>query len=148
GHEVLLFERHPAASGASIRNFGMVWPIGQANGPNHRSALRSHSLWLELLQATGIWHRECGSLHLAYRDDEFEVLAEFARIAPELGYEVQLLSPGDVARVSPAARRDRLQAGLCSQTEVCVDPREVLRHTPSWLRDVYGVDTLFDTAVT
>src|SRR5690242_14905365 len=78
GRRVVVFERHPAACGASIRNFGMLWPIGQPAGRMHKMGLRSRDLWLEVLASSGLWHARCGSLHLAYREDEAQVLAEFA----------------------------------------------------------------------
>src|SRR5215475_9957790 len=77
GLRVIVFERHRRASGASVRNFGMIWPIGQPAGPMYQLARRSREIWLGVLTASRLWHRPCGSLHLAYHEDEAEVLREF-----------------------------------------------------------------------
>ncbi|MGD9636521.1 MAG: TIGR03364 family FAD-dependent oxidoreductase, partial [Pirellulales bacterium] len=147
GHQVLLFERHDHAQSASIRNFGMVWPIGQPNGPDHRTALRSRALWQELLDETGLWHDPCGSLHLAYKADELDVLEEFARIAPPLGYDCRLLSAEEVASRSPVARREGLRGGLWSSTEMCVDPREIIARMPKWLEEKHRIKLHFGKAI-
>src|SRR6516164_8199423 len=122
---VVVFERTAWAQGASIRNFGMLWPIGQPSGSLYRLARRSLEIWLDVLGASGLWHDRCGSLHVAYQDDEAQVLREFgAASREERGCD--LLSPAEVLRRSAAVRPDGLRAGLWSPVEVCVDPREVI----------------------
>jgi FAD dependent oxidoreductase TIGR03364 len=146
GRRVVVFERGPRAVGASVRNFGMLWPIGQLPGPMARLARRSLDLWLGVLRAAGLWYERTGSLHLAYRDDEAQVLREFARDA--VGHDVELLDAAGVRERSRAVKREGLLAGLWSPTETCVDPREVIAGLPAWLARDYGVEFQFGRAVT
>src|SRR5579871_5863285 len=67
GHSVTVYERNPKAAGASVRNFGMIWPIGQPAGRMHDLALRSRELWIEVLEASRLPYFATGSLHLVYR---------------------------------------------------------------------------------
>lgn len=147
GWRVRLFERDDRACGASIRNFGMVWPMGQPNGPRHRAALRSRVLWGTLAEETDLSLEPCGSIHLGYRDDEWAVLEEFAQMAPTLGYRCELLTPDEVRRRSPAARTTGLIGGLWSATEACVDPREIIARMPGWLQSQHGVELHFGTPI-
>src|SRR5580700_1664782 len=91
GRKVAIFERNPGASGASVRNFGMLWPIGQPPGALREMALRSRDLWLEFLFDAGLPYRDSGSLHAAYREDEADVAREFVERASLLGDECQWL---------------------------------------------------------
>jgi FAD dependent oxidoreductase TIGR03364 len=136
---VIVFERDEQPRGASVRNFGMLWPIGQPAGPRRELAQRSLRVWHEVLAAAGLWHDRCGSLHLAYRDDEAQVLAEFAQLAAEHAFPGALLDPPAVAAVAPLVRRQHLRSALWSPSETCVDPRQVLATLPRWLHDRWGV---------
>ncbi|MBI1913423.1 MAG: TIGR03364 family FAD-dependent oxidoreductase [Planctomycetes bacterium] len=147
GLRVAVFERHPRAQGASVRNFGMIWPIGQPSGPLYRLARRSRDLWLEVLEASGLWYARSGSLHLAYHDDEAQVLHEFVGQTTQEDRPCELLTASQVADRFPSVRPDGLRAGLWSPVEVTVDPRQVLAEFPAWLARTYGVDFAYDTPV-
>ncbi|HEV3138794.1 MAG TPA: TIGR03364 family FAD-dependent oxidoreductase [Pirellulales bacterium] len=147
GRRVIVFERSSHASGASVRNFGMLWPIGQPAGPNHELALRSLQIWLDVLRSCGLWHEQTGSLHLAYREDEAQVLAEFTASAGADGYECQMLTPSQVVACSSAVKSAGLMAGMWSPTETCVDPRQIIAQLPGWLQRNYGVHFEFGCAV-
>jgi FAD dependent oxidoreductase TIGR03364 len=146
GRRVVVVERSPRAEGASVRNFGMLWPIGQPPGPALKLALRSRAVWLDVLRAAGLWHDPVGSLHLAYHDDEAAVLREFA--AGGHGYEIALLTPAQVRERSAVVRTDGLKCGLWSATEICVDPRAVVAGLPGFLAREYGVEFRFGCAAT
>ena len=144
GYTVTVLERSGYAKGASIRNFGMVWPVGQ-KGADLATAMRSRELWLEAAEEAGFWHSPVGSIHLAVRDDELAVMKEFADSSEESGYTCEFLSTGQLAELSPVINKNRVIGGLYSRTEVGVDPREAIPSITEWLADHYGVRFEFDT---
>jgi FAD dependent oxidoreductase TIGR03364 len=146
GLSVALFERDARARGASVRNFGTIWPIGQPAYGLAR-ALRSRERWLELAQRAGLWLDPCGSLHLARGVEEWAVLQEFAGLAPAAAYRCELLTPEQAVRRCPAVRCDGLLGALYSSTEACVDPRQALAVLPAWLAETFGVMVHFGTAI-
>lgn len=146
GRRVLVIERSTRAQGASIRNFGMVWPMGQPAGERLDVALESRRHWLDVLRGAGLWHDASGSMHLAYHEDEVAVLREFAADANERGYDVEWMSAAAVQERVPRANPDGLLGGLFSATEVCVDPRQVVAELPAWLAREHGVAFRFGTS--
>ena len=85
GQKVAVFERTPYATGASIRNFGLIWPVGQAPGPMLDRALRARAVWQRLAREAGVWMVPNGSLTLAYHIDELDVLEEFVATTQAAG---------------------------------------------------------------
>ena len=147
GRRVVVFERDARASGASVRNFGLLWPIGQPHGAMYEMALRSRAEWIEVLNDARLRYWPDGSLHLVYREDEAAVAREFADLAPGLGYQCAWLSAGEVLARSQAVRPEGLLGGLWSPTEVTVDPRVALAALPAYLHDRFGVELRFGCAV-
>ncbi len=147
GLKVVLFERSPIASGASIRNFGMVWPIGQPAGELHTLAMRSRSLWLQLAPAANVWTNPCGSLHLAHRPDEMAVLEEFATQGRQAGLDISLLSAEQTLQQTSAANPVGLLGSLWSPSELCVNPSQAIAAIPQWLSSHHQVDCKFNTTV-
>ncbi|NJK36321.1 MAG: TIGR03364 family FAD-dependent oxidoreductase [Oscillatoriales cyanobacterium RM2_1_1] len=148
GSKVTVFERHPQVVGASIRNFGMVWPVGQPLGQMRDRALRSREIWLEMGANAGFATDPCGSLHVAYREDEMAVIKEFVATVGPQTQTVAWLTPDQVAKKSPAVRLEGLQGALWSSTEVIVDPREAIAKLPAFLASEYGIEFKFGTVVT
>lgn len=147
GKRVVLLERDPLALGASIRNFGLVWPVGQAVGPLYDRALRSREKWVEVAEAAQIPIRKRGSVHLAYHLDEWDVLQEFASPYIEAGIRVELFSASQAEGYSPSIRTEGLLGGVFSPTECTVDPRVAIRRIPLWLEGEYGVRLRFGSQV-
>jgi FAD dependent oxidoreductase TIGR03364 len=145
GLRVALVERTAAAQGASIRNFGMIWPIGQPAGELHSIALRSRSYWLELRQAGVLEVQECGSVHLAHHADEHAVLEEFRDLE---GHDVRLLTPHETAQCAPLANLEGLRAAMRSESELRVNPRVASARIAGWLAERLGVACCFNTPIT
>ncbi|MDF1660248.1 MAG: TIGR03364 family FAD-dependent oxidoreductase [Planctomycetota bacterium] len=147
GLRVIVFDRSHRPEGASIRNFGMVWPIGQSAGFNLQSALLSRDRWLFLKENSDIWVNPCGSLHLAHAADEWAVLNEFAEDAQENGYDCRLLNREETLSKSKGVNSEGLRGSLWSPTELCVDPRAALSQLPPWLEASHQVQFQFETHI-
>jgi FAD dependent oxidoreductase TIGR03364 len=148
GLKTIVFERNPRAIGASIRNFGLVWPIGQPAGPLFDRAMHSREIWLDIAAEGGVQVFQNGSLQLAYHDDEVAVLQEFMRHAGNAGYQVKLLTPNEVAQHSPAVKTEGLKAALWSATECTVSSREAIPQLAAYLEKELDVVFRFGSAIT
>lgn len=133
GCQVTVFERNQRAEGASVRNFGMVWPIGQPYGPLHELAIRSRQCWHEASVQAGFCLSPCGSLHVAHHDDELAVLEEYANLPRPDNVLRRLVSANEVRRLSPAINPIGLRGGLFSDSELGVNPRIAIPSLARWL---------------
>lgn len=146
GYQVTVFERSERAVGASIRNFGMVWPIGQPQGDLFERAMLSRSIWKTICEEAGIWHDEVGSLHVANHDDELQVMEEY--VAANHTYrDCSLLSPAQALQKSPAINPQQLKGALWSGTEMIVEARDAIQQVADYLIARYGVTFLWNTAI-
>ncbi len=147
GKSVVLFERSTVAQAASVRNFGMIWPIGQTAGENYQLALRSRARWLELREFAGVWAAKCGSVHLAHHDDEDAVLREFAEKAQALQIPCDYRTAAETLLGFPWVNPEGLRGALFSPTELCVNPRNAIATIPNYLQEAHGVTLRFGTAI-
>ncbi len=145
GYRVTVFERGEKAVGASIRNFGMIWPIGQPVGNLYDRALKSKSIWKESLTGAGLWHEEAGSLHLVYEQDELDLAEELA--AQRKDPNISVLTAKETLKKSPAVNPANLKGALWSATEMIVDPREAIAGLPSYLSEKYDIRFEWNTVI-
>jgi len=147
GYAVTVFERNEKAVGASIRNFGMLWPIGQPNGKLYERALCSKSIWKQVCAEAGLWINEVGSLHIAYNDLELRVMDEFAEANKNIR-NVQLLTAKETLQKSEAVNPTHLKGALWSAGETIVEAREAIEKMPAYFTGKYKVQFHFNTAIT
>lgn len=105
--------------------------------------MRSRAIWQAVASEAGFECRPCGSLHLAYADDELAVLREFAASHPEAA---EVVSPEEALAKRPSIRAAGLRGALWSGTELCVDPRTAVAAVAAQLGRM-GVEVRFGTEV-
>ena len=147
GFEVTVIERSGKAVGASVRNFGMIWPIGQPDGTMYNRAVRSRNVWKEIADNAGFWYHPCGSLHLAYHEDEWLVLQELDEAFNRNGREVFLLNKSDITPKLSSVNPQNLIGGLFSGTEMIIDPREAIGLLPAYLSENHKVHFVWNKGV-
>ena len=148
GFQVTIIERTQQAVGASIRNFGMLWPIGQPDGKLYDRALRSKSIWKDIADSIGLWYDELGSLHVAHHQDEWQVLQELYESFKQNGRPVTLLDKHTILEKYNGVNGNGLIGGLYSATETIVDPRVAIPTVAKYLEEYLDVQFVWGKAVT
>lgn len=147
GYAVTVFERNKKAVGASIRNFGMIWPIGQPDGKLYERALLSKSIWKQICNEAGFWYEEKGSLHLAYNNLEDQVINEFAESSKNIR-PVTVLSASESIEKSEAVNPANLKSALWSEEEMIIESRVVMEQLPAYFTKKFNIVFHFNTAIT
>jgi len=146
GKRVIVVERSAQAEGASVRNLGMVWVVGQANPELESLATRSRSHWEQASTQLVLPFRRTDSLHLAYHPLEVQVIEEYLEARSDESAR-SMLSAQEVQDRFPFVKPEGLQGGLLSQTEGAVDPR-VAVHLMAKALAHQGVDFIWNRMVT
>ncbi|TCC10189.1 TIGR03364 family FAD-dependent oxidoreductase [Kribbella soli] len=122
GHQVLQLERELEARGASVRNFGLVWVSGRADGAEFELAQRARDLWAEV---PGVGVRTVGSLTVCRTEAELAVAKEAAARPDAVARGFQVLDAEQTRERNPALKGD-LRGALWCARDAIVEPREVL----------------------
>ena len=139
GFQVHVFDKSQFALGASVRNFGMLWPVGQPEGALYNRALRSKEIWLDYLQEMNIQYNECGSLHLAYCKEEMDVVEDIYSLFKQDGRPVSVIDKKYITSNYNGINSNELLGALRSEDEVIIDPREGIKNLPTYLNNKYGI---------
>jgi FAD dependent oxidoreductase TIGR03364 len=151
GHEVEQLEREPAARGASVRNFGLIWVSGRRRGAELSFARRSRELWEGIAaEVPEVGFRANGSLTIVQDEAGLRVLQE-VMARGDAGQRGFSLLDCDEARIANPAVRGEIMAALYCALDAAVEParataaiRQAMQRDPRyrWLpgRHVVEVD--------
>jgi FAD dependent oxidoreductase TIGR03364 len=148
GYKVTVIEKSQFSLGASVRNFGMLWPVGQPDGALYNRAVRTKEIWLEYLNAQKIPYNSCGSLHLAYSQEEMNVVEDIAGFFASKSRPVSVLSKEAVLSNYNGINQEGLLGALRSEDEIIIDPREGIKNLPKYLSEKYKIQFIWGTAIT
>ena len=125
----------------------MIWPIGQPDGMLYNRALRSRNVWKEIADKAGLWYDECGSMHLAYHEDEWQVLQELNEAFNKNNRAVSLQTKSEIIEKINGVNPQNLIGGLFSETEMIIDPRKAIALLPAYLSEKYNVHFVWNKNV-
>lgn len=148
GYAVTVIEKSQFSLGASVRNFGMLWPVGQPEGKLYNRALRTKEIWLDYLTASNTPYNPCGSLHLAYCKEEMDVVGEIGELFHANKRPVSVISKESVLEKYNGINSEGLLGALRSEDEVIIDPREAIKNLPQFLTERYQINFIWGTAIT
>src|SRR5262245_23309348 len=126
GHDVVQLDADLEPRKASVRNFGLVWVSGRAEGAELELALRARARWEEIAaRVPGVGFRPDGSLTVARHPAELAVLEAVCARADAGARGLRMLDEDGLVAVNPAVRGELLGAMHCTRDAI-VEPRRVL----------------------
>ena len=126
GATVVHLERDLVPSGATVRNFGLVWVSGRAPGRELHLALRSRELWEDIAHdVPGVGFRANGSITVIENEKELAV-AERAMVRGDAKErELELLTRDEILVRNPALRGE-FNSGIYCGRDAAVESRAAL----------------------
>lgn len=138
GFAVDHLEAEAGPTGASVRNFGLVWVSGRRSGTELDVARRARRRWEEVgAAAPGIGFRPTTSLTVATDPSARTVMQAFARHPDAATRCISFLEPDDVRACNPAVQGDIEGALHCTEDAV-VEPRLALGALRAHMETTYG----------
>jgi FAD dependent oxidoreductase TIGR03364 len=126
GANVVHLERDLVPSGATVRNFGLVWVSGRAPGRELNLALRSRELWEDIAHdVPGVGFRANGSITLIDNERELEVAERAMERGDAKEREFELLTRDEILERNPALRGE-FSSGIYCGRDAAVESRAAL----------------------
>ncbi len=144
GYRVTVVERTSRPLGASVRNFGTLWPIGLPFGPEREQGMAGVARWRRLAGEAGFGADACGSLSLAHSEAAWRVMREFAERPGASAAGFEMWGPEEAVKRHPLANPDGLRGALFSPHETCVRPAEAIG---ALVRHLRGLGVVFEFGV-
>ena len=138
GFSVDHLEADAGPTGASVRNFGLVWVSGRRSGAELEVARRARRRWEEIgASVPGIGFRPMSSLTIAGDGAARAVMETFARHHHAAERSISYLDPDQVRACNPAVQGDIDGALHCTEDAV-VEPRHTLSALRAHIAAVHG----------
>jgi FAD dependent oxidoreductase TIGR03364 len=126
GASVVHLERDLVPSGATVRNFGLVWVSGRAPGRELTLALRSRDLWEDISHdVPGVGFRANGSITLIDNERELEVATRAMARDDAKEREFELVTRDEILDRNPALRGE-YSSGIYCGRDAAVESRAAL----------------------
>ena len=146
GLKVVLFERHQAPQGATVRNFGQVVPSGM---DHHWQELGRESLRIyQSIQAKfDISVRQLGSIYIASDEEELALIEELHSINDDNDYRSEIWTVDQCLQRYPQLRREYCRGGLFFPEELSVNPRTMVHMLQRFLATSPNYSSHFQTCI-
>jgi FAD dependent oxidoreductase TIGR03364 len=126
GFSVDHLEADAGPTGASVRNFGLVWVSGRRSGAELDVARRARRRWEEVgASVPGIGFRPTSSLTIAADASARTVMEAFAQHPDAAARSITFLEPDEVRACNPAVR-GHIEGALHCTEDAVVEPSRAL----------------------